>query len=226
MGAIIKQTIKDLELQTTDVFTKQTCYEMTWHGDPLIRPNAWPKPDFSIVQPDISFTPASVTTDLDTFSIHVLLKNVGKATTDSFNVTITRQYPDGTDSIFTLRVVSLFNETMLNLKLKTSSFKAAGLNTFTLNDDIHSVVPEMQDYVNNTATTTLFISSGDIIPVYPPQYAIVPYSTVTLKASTADPFAPTQMYVFEIDTTELQWCTFCAQEVFAQFRRRCFAVGK
>ena len=85
--------------------------------------------------------------------------------------------------------------------MKVSSFKAAGLNKFTVTVDIPSMVPEMQDHVNNVATTTLFISSSDIIPIYPSKYAIVPYSTVTLKASTADPFAPAQTYRFEIDTT-------------------------
>ncbi len=198
MGAIIKSTIHDI--QSSDVLTKQTCFEMTWHGDPLIRPNAWPKPDFSVTQPDISFTPQNITTDLDTFNVHVLLKNVGNATTDSFNVYIRRDFPDGTDSIYTVRTGSLFSQNTINLNLKMNSFKAAGLNKFTVTVNLPDTVQEMQ-YTNNIAATTIFISSSDIIPIYPPKYAIQPYNTVTLKASTVDPFAVAQNYRFEIDTT-------------------------
>ncbi|MDG2227172.1 MAG: hypothetical protein P8L20_05515, partial [Flavobacteriales bacterium] len=35
------------------------------------------------------------------------------------------------------------------------------------------------------------------------EYAIIPSDTITCKASTIDPFAPTNQYVFEIDTTDL-----------------------
>jgi hypothetical protein len=198
MGAIIKQTIHDVE--STDVLTKQTCYEMTWHGDPVLRPNSWTKPDYSVSSPNISFTPTNISTDLDTFTIHVLIENCGRSINDSFYVYIKRQYPDGTDSVFTVKVNNLYNQTYVNLVLRTSSFKSAGLNTFTVTVNIPTIVPEIT-YSNNVATTTLFITSDDVIPIYPPIYAIVPYSTVTLKASTADPFAPMQTYRFEIDTS-------------------------
>lgn len=198
MGAIIQQTIRDIG---TYPRIKQTCYEMTWHGDPVIRPNAWPKPDYSVTAPDIYFTPSNIATDLDTFSIHVSLKNVGRAVPDTFNVFIKREFPDKTDSIYVIRTGALYNKEVISLRLKMNSFKAAGLNKFTVTVDIPDSVPEMQDNINNVATATLYISSSDILPVYPPKYAIHPFSTVTLKACTSDPFAPAQNYRFEIDTT-------------------------
>lgn len=50
---------------------------------------------------------------------------------------------------------------------------------------------------------TLFIFSDKLIPVYPPEFAIVGTTDITLKASTLNPFRPTANYRIEIDTTEL-----------------------
>ncbi|MFM7725872.1 MAG: hypothetical protein ACKO7B_04160, partial [Flavobacteriales bacterium] len=62
---------------------------------------------------------------------------------------------------------------------------------------------ESDDFSNNTAFTSLFITSNDIVPVYPGRYAIHPYPSVTLKASTSDPLANVKDYRFEIDTLDL-----------------------
>ena len=47
------------------------------------------------------------------------------------------------------------------------------------------------------------IKSNDIFPIYPYEYAIYPYDTVSLTASTGDPFLSTAGYRFQIDTTDM-----------------------
>jgi hypothetical protein len=79
---------------------------------------------------------------------------------------------------------------------------SAGLNTFTFNVDFTSDFDEINE-LNNIATAQIMIGSSDIIPVFPYRYAIIPGANVTLKASTADPFAPERSYVFQVDTTDV-----------------------
>src|SRR5690606_5885266 len=42
-----------------------------------------------------------------------------------------------------------------------------------------------------------------IYPVWPYDYAVIPYDTVTVKGSSVNPFADVATYRFEIDTTDL-----------------------
>src|SRR5690606_32459458 len=52
-------------------------------------------------------------------------------------------------------------------------------------------------------TVDLFVPGGDVLPVYPFKYAVVPKtSSITLKASTTDPFAPSTKYKLELDTND------------------------
>ncbi|MBK5286070.1 MAG: hypothetical protein JJE25_11780 [Bacteroidia bacterium] len=186
---------------------KRVCLEMILHGDPAIRMNSWSKAELSITQPDIYFTPADVTTLLDSFKVNVIIHNLARAvsSTDSFFVNIRRVFPDGSDTIYSIKKFGCFFRDTVTVNIPMSSSRSAGLNRFDVLVDSLSRndVPELYDEVNNNkASTTLFIKSSDIYPVYPYKYAIVPYSTVTLKASTADPFAPEKRYVFQIDTSD------------------------
>ncbi|HXP52500.1 MAG TPA: hypothetical protein VN922_21285, partial [Bacteroidia bacterium] len=64
-----------------------------------------------------------------------------------------------------------------------------------------NAIKEITKTNNSLSKVTLSISSGDIIPVYPYSFAIIPKDTATLKASTSNPFASAHNYIFEIDTT-------------------------
>ncbi|MEZ4740364.1 MAG: hypothetical protein R2818_13640 [Flavobacteriales bacterium] len=79
-----------------------------------------------------------------------------------------------------------------------------GINQFSVRVDLDpDLIEEMDDLANNAASNTLFITSGDLVPTYPYDFAIVPESGPRLKASTGDPFAPVRNYIFQIDTTDL-----------------------
>jgi len=179
------------------------CNEMSLHGDPSLKLNNFSKPEYSITEPEIAFTPPGITTDLDTFSIHITTRNFGKAVPDSFYVHITRTFPDGTDSIYSIKRGRCYYNDELVVTVKTGGFNAAGINRFKVDVDIPDSVGEYDDYTNNSAITSLFITSSDIIPVYPAKYAIHPYNTVTLKATTANPLADVRTYKFEIDTVDM-----------------------
>ena len=201
IGKIMQQTIRDVQ-DTGNEGTKIVCQEMTLEGDPGIKPNNWKKPDYLMEPSNIYFTPTSITTDLDTFTVHVIVRNIAKAVPDSFNVVITRTFPNGTDSVYTVRIGHCYYADTLQLSMHVNGFNSAGINTFKSDVDLPlNTVDEIENQFNNTASAFLFITSLDAIPVYPPKFAIVPYNTVALKASTSDPLAGMKTYRFEMDTS-------------------------
>jgi hypothetical protein len=202
VGINIKKTIEGLNnANPTDFNVKTTCLEMTLHGDPAIKLNSFEKPDYVVTTPDIYFTPTDVTTNDSLFTINIISTNIGRAIDSSFILNITRLFPDGTTSILdTIVPATLFKDTF-SIVLPVDLSRGVGLNTFTVTLDAQFWIDENLEN-NNTATTTLNITSNDITPVYPYEYAIVPSLNVTLKGSTGNPFAPAQDYIFEIDTTD------------------------
>ncbi|MEO8087297.1 MAG: C25 family cysteine peptidase, partial [Bacteroidota bacterium] len=203
IGKIMQHTIQCLQDNYNgNSGIKRVVNEMSLQGDPMLRYNSWPKPDLVAEESNISFTPNVITADMDTFSIHFKTRNYAQAVSDTFRVTITRTLPNGVDSVYTIARPRCYYEDDLSINMKVSGLNGAGINTFTVKVDLNpDTIPEMQDVSNNIATTSLFIYSNDIIPIYPPKYAIHPYSTVTLKASTANPLGTMRTYKFEIDTS-------------------------
>ena len=61
---------------------------------------------------------------------------------------------------------------------------------------------ELNEMNNATTDVNFIINGGDVVPVYPYEFAIIPKDTITLKASTADMFAPLRNYIFQIDTCD------------------------
>jgi hypothetical protein len=202
VGLNIKKTIAALySASPTDFLAKTTCLEMTLHGDPAIKLNGFAKPDYVVTTPDIYFTPTDVTTNDSTFTINIISTNIGRAIDSTFILNITRTFPDGGTSIIDTIVPATMYKDTFSIVLPVNLARGVGLNKFSVTLDAQYWIPELSE-TNNTATTTLNITSNDITPVYPYEYAIVPSLNVTLKGSTGNPFAAAQNYIFEIDTTD------------------------
>jgi hypothetical protein len=186
---------------------------MTWHvhtfhleGDPTLVLNTHDKPDYSVSAAEILFEPAIISADVDSFTVKVVVSNLGRAIDGSINVELQRINPGlGAQPItYFTTLDSLYLRDTAMFRLPTLGFAGGqGSNTIrALVDLAPDLVAEMDDIFNNTTSTTLFITSGDIVPVYPYDFAVVPDPTATLMASTGDPLAPVRTYVFQIDTTD------------------------
>jgi hypothetical protein len=199
---IIQQTCKQLQLaSSTDIRIKQVNNEMCLQGDPALKLNNWSKPDYVAEESNVSFSPSSITTDLESFNVKFITRNWAKAVPDSFNVVINRTFPDGTDSVYTVRRSRCYYADTLTVTMQTGGVKGAGVNNFKIRVDLDpDSVNELNNIGNNQTTASVFIISNDITPIYPAKFAIHPNSMVTLKASTVNPFRPVRTYRFEIDT--------------------------
>lgn len=202
IGQLMKYTIQDVQIPGRENL-KNVCHDMSLNGDPALRLNAWTKPDYMVDGSSLRFNPSSVTTDLDTFSVIVNVRNLAKAVSDSFNVRVTRTYPDGTDSVYNFRRGPCLYNDLFTIRMNTGAFNSAGLNLFRVEVDLPDSVDEYDNLANNAATTQLFITSNDILPVYPARFAIHPFNSITLKASTVNPLSDIRTYRFEIDTIDM-----------------------
>ncbi|MBK8584191.1 MAG: T9SS type A sorting domain-containing protein [Bacteroidetes bacterium] len=202
IGQLMREAVLNLE-PFADEGHKIVCNEMSFQGDPSLKLNSFSLPDYAITEPKITYLPLQITTDIDSFNISVTTRNYGKAIQDSITVKVIRTFPDNVDSVYNFKIGNCYYSNTLAFNVATGGFAAAGLNRISVEIDLPDSVNEVDNFMNNTANTQFFITSKDIVPVYPPKYAIHPFNTVTLKGSTSNPFAPVTAYRFEIDTIDL-----------------------
>jgi hypothetical protein len=175
-------------------------------GDPTLRLNQHPLPDYAVSDARILFEPANVSADLDTFTVKVVVDNIGKAVNRDAVVELRRSNaslgPAPIPYFATLSGIRLRDTAVF--RVPTRGFSGGqGINQFQVRVDLEpDLVDELDDIGNNVANATLFITSGDLVPCYPYDFAIVPEVPQVLKASTGDPLAPVRTYVFQIDTTD------------------------
>ena len=199
IGECIKKTINYLQIPELNL--KETCLTMILHGDPAVILNSFEKPDYAITPQDVYFSPPDVTSDVDSFNIHIVATNIGKAIVDTIIVQTIRTFPNNSTAIYYNEITApLFKDT-LTLRLPVDMMSGLGLNKFRIYLDYYQNVDEESE-TNNITEVQLLIKSSDIVPVYPYKYAVIPELPVTLKASTSYAFLGSTDYEFQMDTTD------------------------
>ncbi len=207
-GACIKNTVRQLVIDLPVKYGNDTVLfyaliEKTLHGDPAVRPYSFTKPDYTLKNSDIIFK-TNAPIEADSIGLQIIMTNLGKAIKDSFTVFIERNFPNGDTVNYYKRVKAPYYVDTLKLKVAKEYYRAVGQNSFCVTLDHLNFVAELSEINNKTnGCVSLFIPGADIEPVWPYKYAIVPNTySVTLKASTADPFAPITTYKFQVDTCD------------------------
>lgn len=202
----IKKAIETIQLSGfTSIIVEATCEQMNINGDPMLHLNWHPKPEIELTAEAISFSPDDLDLTVESIEISVILTNLGKSITDTFDLEITRDFPlSQVDSIFIVKVPRLDYKDTIHFSMPLQPNIGVGINNFTIAADIPSFQPEQYDELyNNQVTTSLFIDIDGILPVIPHDFAVVPSDSVTVIASTINPVADYGTYRFEIDTTDL-----------------------
>jgi hypothetical protein len=198
IGMLTRKGLAPLALNTGSFF-HQTSYQQTsLHGDPAIVLSVQDRPDYRLSPPQIYFSPSNITNELDSFTIHVISRNAGMALKDSFALLVSRTFPDKTISDSIGFFPSTAFQDTFSMTLPVNRSNGVGQNLFRIALDALEVILE-SDETNNEASVILNIKSANLIPVYPYDFAVIPGNTVTLYASTADPFSEAKRYHFQID---------------------------
>ncbi|MBI2280736.1 MAG: hypothetical protein HYU68_08625, partial [Bacteroidetes bacterium] len=205
VGRHIKNTVQQIQGSGTNIQVTSTTLGMTLHGDPSLSLNTYEKPDYMIKNTLVYFTPAVVTSDLDSFKVNIVIANLGKAIDTIITVELNRVFPSSVlgfgDTSYVKFIPAPKYKDTISFTLPVDLIRGLGTNVFNIFVDALSEVDEIHES-NNNLTVPLEITSGEIIPIYPYKYAIVPNQGVTLKASTAFPFESAKNYIFEVDTTD------------------------
>lgn len=203
IGKNMKRTAS--AIHGTDALRKDLLLETTLHGDPAVIINSPLLPDYATSEPEVFFQPADVTTEVDTFTLNVIVTNRGQAKRQPVQIEVIRNYPNsGLSDTYTMLRDDLFNRDTLRFRIPVTDIVkgGVGINSISIKIDPLNKYPELSE-TNNDVIVPLIIRSAELLPVWPYEYALIPHNDVTLKASTGDPFAPARNYVFEIDTTDL-----------------------
>lgn len=196
-------TMKYIEtLYPDNVRMEITCHEFTLHGDPGLIVNTHEKPDLTITPSLVSFQPDNITTLIDSFDVRIVIKNIGRATSDTFLISVSRTLPDGTANEYNIPVYGCNYLDTVYIKLPVNRLDGPGINSLRVFLDAAAQVDELNEN-NNQVTLSFLVKTGDLFPIYPYKYAIYPSKTASLIASTGDPFLEGAGYRFQIDTTDL-----------------------
>lgn len=204
IGQCMKAAVQSFQSANMNLLTHNTALTFALHGDPALVLNAWEKPDYEIRPQDVSFEPVQVSTELENFTVKVAVTNIGKALSGQVGVELIRHFPDGSDTSMVAELNNVFFRDTAYFEVPTDRIRGVGLNTFDVLIDFPAdAIDELEELNNNRVFgKELFITSGNLLPVFPYNYAIQPDGEIILKASTGDPLAPNRNYLFEVDTTD------------------------
>jgi len=177
--------------------------QMQLDGDPAITiaPND-SLPDYAVTDTSLTFIPSNVTTQIDSFKVKLSILNLAKAVNQPVQIEIDRILP-GNNSVVTRNITlnGIYYRRDTILTYPVDKINGVGMNYFSVKVDPANLLKEITKSNNDVSKISVLITSGDIIPIYPYNFAIIPKDTATLKASTGDPFASAHNYVFQVDTT-------------------------
>lgn len=188
-----------LGITSSFMFTQIECQILT--GDPGVPTFGPAKPDYHVADNSISAIPGNVNSTLDSFQLRIATYNLGKAVKDTVTITVNHINPANANTLIkTYKVINLLNTDTTTIWVPINKTTDVGLNKYVVKVDAVNKFDETSE-LNNEGKLELFISNNSLVPIYPREFAIVYKPTVTLKASTINPFRATAQYVIEIDTT-------------------------
>jgi hypothetical protein len=204
-GEIMDEAIAETYNVTTqnDFYARLQCEQTTLHGDPALKMNAAPKPDYAIEPQLVKISPSFISVAELNFKVNATFMNLGKAIDKDIVVEVKRTYPDLTtqviqrDTIPGIRYID-----SLSYTIPIVATRDKGNNKITITVDADNVVDELYES-NNSVTKDIVIFEDEARPVYPYNYSIVNKQNIKVTASTANPFSPLKQYTMEMDTTEL-----------------------
>ena len=204
LGEILDETIRQVFALTSenDFYARFQCEQFTLHGDPAIRYYNFDKPDYVVEDQLVKISPSFITVNDREFKVDLQFMNIGKAINKDIVVELKRTYPDGKVEVFRRDTIPFSKYTdSLSYTIEIIPTRDRGLNKITVTVDAGNDVDELYE-TNNSVTKEFYVIEEDVKPVYPYDFSIVNEPNVKLMVSSADPFALSQEYKMEMDTTE------------------------
>jgi Peptidase family C25 len=209
IGEISKATIGGLQ-NNAGVDLRAVLQEWVINGDPALRITRDTMTDYIPDPSKITFEPATLNAQLDSFKVNFDIINIGSTQKDSFSVLLQQQLPNGT--LVESRRVRVASPAYRNTY---STFMplakgSAGQNRLMIRVDNNNNISELpapaaeanNDLILNNGQLGVPFSvlENSLRPIFPPEYGIANKTPITLIAQTSDPLAKNQTYIIQIDT--------------------------
>jgi hypothetical protein len=203
IGYCMKKAVENFQVEN-NLYRANVAYNFALHGDPSVKIHPHAKPDYRVSIQDIIFAPNDITASMSNFEVQVIVENIGKAVANDVGIELVRHYPDGTDSTYIQTVDQILNQETVVFQIPNNTDIAAGENTFDVFVDYPlNLVDEIENTANNIVTgKSLLITSGDLFPVVPYEFAVINQLQPTLRGSTGFAFEPERTYLLQADTTD------------------------
>lgn len=198
----INETIKSVvaSLGSNNRLARLHSEQTTLHGDPAVKLNSFPQPDYAINATQIKVLPGNVAVTDTAFVVKVNMYNLGRAINDSLTVIVKHTNSRKDSIIFNNKIPGIRFLDSLSFYLPVVANRDVGENKITVTLDALNSINE-QDELNNTATAVFDIRGDVLHPVYPYRFSIVGNSRQKLITSTAEPAGTSRFYIMQIDTT-------------------------
>lgn len=202
IGRIMKETansVGNLGGNISNVM-RNTINEMSLHGDPSLSLYSHQKSEIILKEENAFFSPQAVSSDLDSFRLHVVLYNVGKNTSSQFKITCKRTFANGSDTLNEKTIGPLGFSDTIEFVFPVDIARGVGVNNFEIiADPAPFSIDEYDNVSNNSIKLQLLIISEELVPALPEKYGITNKSNFTLTAITANLSANERDYIFQID---------------------------
>jgi hypothetical protein len=203
IGRLVDYTIqKMMSVSGTQQSTINHCRTINLQCDPALRLYHPPKPDLSVTENSINIISPNYTATSDSFIVRVGVRSRGTciATTDSFNIQLRITAPNGSLLSAPIRRKSFSNTDSINFVIRPTGVDISGVSTLELTVDVNNELSEITK-VNNVARREFFIPSLLPALLYPTEYAVIKYDTISLQAAVFGTSATRDVtFEFEIDT--------------------------
>jgi hypothetical protein len=206
IGKLARQSSTSLvnEVNSDLNYLYTTALEYNINGDPSIPMNQYAQPDYYIDKNSFYISPKTVTSTMDSFSIFVMVQNLGKAIKKDIKLKIER-LNNGTTSLYEKIVPATYFKDTFEIKIPTKDENAGlGLNVFNIKIEAEDQVSEISEQNNEVKNgLEVLIEAEDIFPIFPYEFSVIGNDSLTLYSSITNLSKTSKNYIIQIDTTEL-----------------------
>lgn len=203
MMVIAGQNVFQRSGNRDNYYDRTNMEQLSLNGDPAIRINPHPKPDYIVDDPSVRIAPDFISIADPFIKLKANFFNTGKAVDKDIVVEVKQEYPNGTiATVYKDTIPGIRYADSLSLNIPVNGLRSKGRNKIIVTIDALNEVDEIYES-NNTVTKEVTIYEDELKPVYPQNFAIVNKKRIKLIASTANAFIESKTYRMELDTTAL-----------------------
>ncbi|MSQ79905.1 MAG: hypothetical protein EXR21_09615 [Flavobacteriaceae bacterium] len=198
------EAIKNYQ-DSNDKYNEFHCKQIVIQGDPSVKLFSPAYPEYYVHRSSISVSPITVTSATDSFALKIIVRNQGKAFTDTIKVQVSQVLPNSQriehTSIF---IPAPYNTDTVTFWIDQRNLNTKGTNRFTVhvNPNIFpdKYINENGRYGNNKDSIEFYMPGNGASIIFPYNYSLLSSTTAQLIATSINQTAGKETFVFQVDT--------------------------